>query len=310
MYNAEKYLHRCVDSILAQTCTDFELLLIDDGSNDKSPLICDEYASSDSRIHVFHKKNGGVSTARNMGLDNAKGEYVVFVDADDAVKNCYLSSFDTTVDFCQTSYVSKSNELCIPFPIKRMKFTRDIASRIIKHQYLIIGPWGKCFKKRIIEENCLRFEVNIHLGEDAIFIYNYLYKCKTASIDCSTTYYYYVGNENSLSKRKYSYDMMVNKWEADYKIVEKIFIKQRVWLEIRTYIVLNQLHRDYGISFRDIKDNPFLCYIAKSYLPTRVHAKLLAEDESFWNNIAIRVNVQKKIKRIFNRIYKYNAFPC
>ena len=83
VYNAEKYLHRCVDSILTQTFTDFELLLINDGSKDKSGAICDEYAAKDSRVRVFHKENGGVSSARNLGLDNAKGEWITFVDSDD-----------------------------------------------------------------------------------------------------------------------------------------------------------------------------------------------------------------------------------
>ena len=83
VYKAEAYLHRCVDSILAQTFQDFEVLLIDDGSPDRSGEICDEYARKDKRVRVFHKENGGVSSARNMGLDNARGEYVCFVDSDD-----------------------------------------------------------------------------------------------------------------------------------------------------------------------------------------------------------------------------------
>ena len=83
VYNAEVYLHRCVDSLLSQSFKDFELLLVDDGSVDSSADICDEYANGDERVRVFHKKNGGVSSARNLGLDNARGEWVVFVDADD-----------------------------------------------------------------------------------------------------------------------------------------------------------------------------------------------------------------------------------
>ena len=90
VYNTEKYLHRCVDSILAQTFTDFELLLIDDGSTDKSGAICDEYAQKDSRVRVFHKENGGVSSARNVGLKNGRGEWISFVDSDDWVKKNFL----------------------------------------------------------------------------------------------------------------------------------------------------------------------------------------------------------------------------
>lgn len=87
VYNAEKTLNRCVDSILLQPFTDWELLLIDDGSKDSSGDICDEYARKDPRIKVFHKENGGVSSARNVGLDNAKGEWITFVNSDDWIVN-------------------------------------------------------------------------------------------------------------------------------------------------------------------------------------------------------------------------------
>ena len=89
VYKAEQWLHRCVDSILAQTMTDFELLLIDDGSPDKSGEICDEYAAKDNHIRVFHKENGGGSSVRNLGLDNAQGEWISFIDADDWVEKDY-----------------------------------------------------------------------------------------------------------------------------------------------------------------------------------------------------------------------------
>lgn len=94
VYNTEKYLHRCIDSILAQTFTDFELLLIDDGSTDDSGDICDEYASLDKRIKVFHKENGGASSARNLGLDNACGNYLIFLDSDDFwIDNLFINVF-------------------------------------------------------------------------------------------------------------------------------------------------------------------------------------------------------------------------
>ena len=83
IYNAEKHLNRCVSSILSQTFVDLELLLIDDGSRDNSKKICDEYAEKDSRDRVFHKLNEGVSSARNLGLDNVHGEWIIFIDADD-----------------------------------------------------------------------------------------------------------------------------------------------------------------------------------------------------------------------------------
>ena len=93
VYNVEKYLHRCVDSILLQTFTDFELLLIDDGSTDKSVGICDKYALKDRRIRVFHKKNGGVSSARNLGIKKSNGVYILFVDSDDYLSPSHLNNY-------------------------------------------------------------------------------------------------------------------------------------------------------------------------------------------------------------------------
>ena len=97
VYNAEKTLNRCVSSILSQTFQDWELLLIDDGSTDRSGKLCDEYAAKDQRIKVFHKKNGGVSSARNIGLDHAKGQWVTFVDCDDWIVDSALDiDYDET----------------------------------------------------------------------------------------------------------------------------------------------------------------------------------------------------------------------
>ena len=92
VYNSENTLRRCLNSVLAQTFTDFECLLVDDGSTDDSGRICDEYAEKDKRFRVFHKENGGVSSARNVGLDNASGEWITFVDSDDWIEGSFLDS--------------------------------------------------------------------------------------------------------------------------------------------------------------------------------------------------------------------------
>ena len=101
VYNVEKYLNECVDSVLIQTFTDFEVILVDDGSPDKCPVICDEYAETDSRIHVIHKKNGGLSDARNAGLDIARGKYIYFLDGDDTIEPDLL---ETVVPYMEQGY--------------------------------------------------------------------------------------------------------------------------------------------------------------------------------------------------------------
>ena len=95
VYNTEKYLHRCIDSILAQTFTDFELILVDDGSPDNCPQICDEYAEKDCRVKVIHQENGGLSAARNAGIDIATGTFIFFCDSDDYIKeDCLLHFYE------------------------------------------------------------------------------------------------------------------------------------------------------------------------------------------------------------------------
>ena len=176
VYNTEKYLHRCIDSILIQTFTDFELLLIDDGSKDRSGEICDEYAKNDSRVRVFHKENGGVSSARNLGLDNAKGEWISFVDADDYLNDDSLSilSQNLDVDLIIASYEeyyegTVKNNQCGLLDVK-------ISSRSDKKhfffQYMHTGIlkciWGKLYHKRIIK--AIRFDTNMRFGEDTLFM--------------------------------------------------------------------------------------------------------------------------------------------
>ena len=116
VYKVEQYLPKCIDSILAQTFQNWELLLIDDGSPDNSGNICDEYAHKDSRIRVFHKKNGGVSSARNLGLDYAEGDYVMFVDSDDWISNdCLQVCLDEIkkdkLDALQFGFISVTDDL-------------------------------------------------------------------------------------------------------------------------------------------------------------------------------------------------------
>ena len=115
VYKVENVLPRCIESILNQTVTDFELILIDDGSPDRSGEICDAYAAKDSRIRVIHQKNGGVSKARNAGLDIAQGEYIVFVDSDDWVDAIYLEQFSlSSADMILVDTKLKVTEFFLP----------------------------------------------------------------------------------------------------------------------------------------------------------------------------------------------------
>lgn len=161
VYNAEKYLRRCIESVLSQSFTDFELILVDDGSKDSSPQICDEYVAKDDRVRVIHKENGGVSAARNDGLDIAKGEYVTFIDSDDWVKKEYLQGFydKHSFDFVIGSFVNEPSG-----KIRKINECIFIGNKLkdyIKKSYLSNGyPWGKLYNNKIIKNNNIRFKKN------------------------------------------------------------------------------------------------------------------------------------------------------
>lgn len=202
IFNAEKYLHRCIKRILAQDYTDYELLLINDGSTDNSGTICDEYAIKDNRIRVFHKENGGVSSARNWGLDNAIGEYIMFVDSDDYMLPGMLEVMLSTLEskkadlvVCGTTETGSGYWRPIAdvdYSINQLK--ENFVSLL--HTELLSPPWNKIYKKEIIGSN--RFCEDISFGEDLLFNIQYLEKCENISFIKESPFYHEKENENSL----------------------------------------------------------------------------------------------------------------
>lgn len=180
VYNVEKYLERCLNSILNQSFNDFELLLIDDGSKDGSGSICDEYAEKDARIRVFHKENGGVSSARNVGLDNTNGSYVIFVDSDDYLKSTYFEKFlkyqeyDLAVSgFCRFGAI---NDIICPVESKQIVIENQLSDEWghsaanFKYWY----PWCKMFRLSVINEYHIRFNESLFYSEDFCFVMEFM----------------------------------------------------------------------------------------------------------------------------------------
>ncbi len=184
VYNAEKTLRQCVDSILCQECKDFELLLIDDGSKDNSPTICDEYATKDLRVKVFHEPNGGVSSARNLGLYKAQGKWISFIDADDYITKGYLDGVAEHDEDILIKEYKKFDKTGIVVGRKTGDlFSIQVLSYFIR-QYvtdlLLRGPVFKFYKRSLIGD--LRFLTDMKIGEDAWFVFNYLAKCKSFAV--------------------------------------------------------------------------------------------------------------------------------
>lgn len=184
LYNSERTLHQCVDSVLCQNYQDFELLLIDDGSKDSSPAICDGYVAKDFRVKVFHMPNGGVSSARNVGIDNAQGEWITFIDADDYITEGFFDGVaEHDEDFLIKEYKKFDNTGVVAGRGIDSMLGIPVFSDFIRQHVtdsLLRCPWAKLYKRSLIGN--LRFLTDMKIGEDAWFVFNYLAKCKSFAV--------------------------------------------------------------------------------------------------------------------------------
>lgn len=197
VYNAEKYLAKCIESILTQTYEKFELILVDDGAKDNSGKICDEYAAKDERIKVIHKKNGGVSSARNTGIESAKGEFIAFVDSDDWLEENSLEILHREItmenaDLAAGAFVRIVRKGRQRHDFKTALYSGDqIAENIVQFIRLLGGTvWAKLFRRDIIINEGLLFNPEIPLGEDSVFLMTYVQFCKKIILKDELVYAY------------------------------------------------------------------------------------------------------------------------
>ena len=212
VYNTEKFLHRCIDSVLAQTYTDFELLLIDDGSKDSSGVICETYAAKDTRIRVIHKENTGVSDTRNLGLDVARGKYLFFLDADDFwLQSDSMSMFvqkaeEHNLDIVRGEYSAMHEDGSFAWSRRISKKRKQYAERVLySGEFLEYGIHGEFFLplsmfKRSRIGN-LRFEKGRVFLEDMLFYSTFLLQDLKCMYLPEIRFYGYRKNENSASNK-------------------------------------------------------------------------------------------------------------
>lgn len=202
IYNVEKYLSRCIESILKQTFSDFELLLINDGSPDQCGKICDEWSLKDSRIRVLHQQNTGLSGARNKGIDNARGEYIVFVDPDDFVASDYLFHLQqlmlnaacTGKGFGVQGYnINEENGDLItkisfsPYCYKHPDFEKLFAGSDILRMF---PAWAKIYERCFLNHYNIRFDISIRYSEDSVFNLHCMEKCDYMIVGNDVDYIY------------------------------------------------------------------------------------------------------------------------
>lgn len=228
VYQAEKFLKKCVDSIRAQTFTDWELLLIDDGSTDRSSEICQEYAKKDERIRYHRKENGGVSSARNAGVALAKGRYLTFVDSDDFVAEDLLETlyalaerYKAQMSICRGYDLYEGKE--IPELEKEgREFVTDSEEglrQVMKARVFGVMPWGKLYRKEIFEGVVYPEKT---IAEDACAIFPLMEHCETIAFS-TVQKYYYVHRRESLTTSGFRQSDLgsVEVWDHNRNIVKE-----------------------------------------------------------------------------------------
>lgn len=221
IYNAKKYLNCCINTILQQTYENFELMLVDDGSTDGSLEICNNYERDDKRVKVIHKVNGGVSSARNAGIESATGDYILFIDSDDYIEENYIQTLvencsddcdlvvcGFTYDFGSKKTENKVEEVnCLTIEEYKKKFNSLYAKSLTN------SPFGKLYKSELVKD--IAFDISVPLGEDLIFNLDYLKRCKNIKIIPYAGYFYNQTNVSSATKKYKTeyYDCIIKCYE-------------------------------------------------------------------------------------------------
>ena len=208
VYKAEQYLHRCIDSILSQSFTDCVLILVDDGSPDSSGAICDEYVHKDARIHVIHKENGGVSSARNVALGRITSKWLTFVDSDDclyprALQRLVEVAEQNNLDLIQCHFNREYKEGQVEGEASDVLSAAQYAD---SENYLTC-VWGSLFKTSIVKEYTLRFDEKVRLGEDQIFLLSHMQHCKKIQRIGDVLYFYRDNEQSAVNNPKPEYEM-------------------------------------------------------------------------------------------------------
>lgn len=282
IYNKEKYIIECIDSILNQSFNDFELILVDDGSTDSCPRICDEYSKIDKRIKVIHKENGGLVSARKKGAIFSIGDYIVCVDADDYLKNDYLLNISKEIEknypdiICTSLCEFKKTE-----KVKRIKFKKrhyrkkDIISRI--YPYLIqskntkhfpVNSCSKAYKKELYIKIQLDVDEKVNIGEDGCVSIPCIYLANSLSI-INDSSYVYRKNGDSMTSKKTVLDMnypksvykeltkYINIEEYDFKKQLDRFVVHQLFSLIISMFNIEKPYREIKKSIINLLDDSF-----------------------------------------------------
>ena len=257
IYKVEKYLKRCVDSVLAQTFTDLEIILVDDGSPDNCPQMCDMFAEKDSRIKVIHKENGGLASARNAGMRIATGKYIFFLDSDDWLEPDGMERFYTTAEEYKVDFVRyrairtgwpglPENAPCMVEDVREMpggfydkeRMIKEVYHRLITTPQLtmgaVVGAWGSLYNRMFLSENNLYFYEEVKFSEDLVFSARVVRAASTFYYIDEPGVYHYFYNPDSISK-----SFREGRWESCKSLIESC---ERDFVAVKDYDYSKQLH--------------------------------------------------------------------
>lgn len=277
IFNVSAYLHECVNSILSQTFTDFELILVDDGSTDGSSDICDKFAQSDSRVRVIHKENGGVVSARKVGIQAAVGKYAGYVDGDDWIDPLmyekmifYIKKHDCDMVMCDVEHENKSLPLSSGVTISNISNgyhnrvsleEKMFPTMIYAGEFYQFGVypviWNKLYKREKLIKYQLAVDENINTGEDAACVYPYLLECESIYFLKDISLYHYRQSHNQMTA---IYDKSYfGRFKSLYSFLSKSNIATSPYANQLDYYysylikttISNELKKANGISFRE-----------------------------------------------------------
>lgn len=307
VYKVEKYLDRCVSSLINQTYRNIEIILVDDGSPDNCPKMCDEWAIKDTRIKVFHKENGGLSSARNAGINIAKGELIIFVDSDDYIEynTCELinqnyQNYHADLIVYSLNYVSDGckNHIIINLDENKL-YNKDFIYKKLIPGYIGVDKideyqiqpyaWNKVFKLSVLRKNKIKFDENRKMWEDKPFVVTYLKHSENISF-ISNGLYNYVNIPGSLSRK------------IEYSIFDII---------VKNYMLYSELFDDYDFKninivnyyYKVIKNKILECAQHSSFKKEELKKQLKNENIAYWlKNNNVDTIFDSLIRKYYNNL--------
>lgn len=235
VYNVEKYLNRCLDSLIEQSYRYLEIILIDDGSPDNCYDICDHYCKKDKRVKVIHKKNEGVSAARNDGIKKSSGKYICFVDSDDWLPRTAIEDLLTAIEEKEVDFIYGSAKVLAPIRNYSLSAPNCVIRKCDFEKWMnyvstvYTSPWGKLFKRKIIIENSIEYPLNVKRAQDTIFVLRYLQHCTCVAGITKEVYIYNAFNEESVTGKYYdNYNQWLAACVCEFcKLLEEIDDKEK-----------------------------------------------------------------------------------